>query len=295
MSRITRIAPTPSGYLHVGNAFNAVLIWLWARQNDASILLRIDDLDHSRVRGAYVEDVFRTLDWLGIDWDLGPQTVEEFESSWSQSRRMGQYDRAIRTLEENGSVYWCNCSRSQWLALGSIGCDCNNLSTSTQPDAVLRLKTMPMIQTFSDHWVGEQSVAFSQNSMSSVVRRRDGLPSYQISSLVDDVSFGVSHIIRGVDLIESTAIQLHLSTLCGLSPFLDVQFMHHPLVRDRGGKLSKTAGSTSLKYVRESGHNKDLFYKWMSRSLGVDLVSNAAELLAVIPTVFIPSSENLGW
>lgn len=157
------------------------------------------------------------------------------------------------------------------------------------------MKEVPAVQTFSDHWAGEQSVAFSPNTMASIVRRRDGLPSYQLSSIVDDILFGVSHIIRGSDLIESTAIQLHLSKLCGFTHFQEIEFMHHHLVRDGVGKLSKTAGSTSLMHLRESGQQSVVFYKWMSRSLGVESISSAAELLDCVPKDFIPSSQNLGW
>jgi glutamyl-tRNA synthetase len=154
---------------------------------------------------------------------------------------------------------------------------------------------MPATHSFDDQWHGAVKVEFESNSMSSVVRRRDGLPSYQIASTVDDVDYEITDIIRGADLLESSAFQHYLSDICGLPAFRKINFMHHPLVTADGSKLSKSAGATSLKHLRDSGVRADQFYLWMSRSLGVAHATNATELLELVPDVLIPSSENLGW
>ena len=295
MSKITRIAPTPSGFLHVGNALNAVIVWLWAKRNDASILLRIDDLDKDRIRPEYIDDVFRTLDWLGIDWDLGPQSVSDFESTWSQRHRMGNYHNAISALENNGIVYRCECSRQKWTNEGYDGCACSLHMTEDISQSLLRLKTMPSKYSLKDLWIGDQLVNFDPRSMMSIIRRRDGLPSYQIASVVDDVEYGITHIIRGIDLVESTAFQLHIAEQLGYSSFEAIQFMHHPLVHHDEGKMSKSAGDTSLKHLRESGAKREVFYSWLSRSMGIEPFTNLSELIYSAPEFILPSSQTLSW
>jgi glutamyl/glutaminyl-tRNA synthetase len=291
---VTRIAPTPSGFLHAGNALNAVLVWLWARQNNASILLRIDDLDRERFRDEYVEDIFRTLEWLGIDWDLGPQSVDDFKTVWSQHRRLHEYHGAIRALIDNGLVYRCGCSRSKWLALGYSGCECASYIAQNDDNSVIRLAEMPKELSFNDGWSGNLGWVCSLNSMVSVIRRRDGLPSYQLASVVDDMLYETSHIIRGKDLVESTAFQLHLSDLLGLSHFRQVQFMHHPLIHDGGTKLSKSAGATSLKFLRESGGSAEQFYQWVGNVVGSKRATNLRELLEMVDMKTIPFAQNQG-
>ncbi len=295
MKLVTRIAPTPNGYLHVGNALNAVLVWLWARQNDATILLRMDDLDTGRVRVEYIEEVFRTLEWLGIDWDIGPQTVDEFSSAWSQQHRVDEYNKAIQKLLDNTLAYHCRCSRVKWLNKGYDGCACKASNFSAGHDTTLRLMAMPDVLSFHDVWCGIQTSTFGNQSMLSAIRRRDGQPSYQISTVVDDVLFGVSHIIRGQDLVESTAFQRYLSELISMRQFCDIQFMHHPLVRVDGAKLSKSAGSTSLKHLRDSGASTDQFYLWVAKLLSAEPAANLMELLAQVNMDTIPFAEIQGW
>jgi glutamyl-tRNA synthetase len=292
---ITRIAPTPNGFLHVGNALNAVLVWLWARQNNASIMLRMDDLDRERVRSEYIEDVFRTLAWLGIDWDIGPQTVTEFNTSWSQHKRIDEYDKAIQTLLSSKMAYHCRCSRVKWLKYGYDGCDCKVNNLDVLHETTLRLTSLPDVLSFNDTWIGTQTCTFDTQSMLSALRRRDGQASYQVSTIVDDVLFGVTHIIRGHDLVESTAFQRYLSELIGLQQFCEIQFMHHPLVQVDGGKLSKSAGATSLNHLRSSGMTEKQFYQWVGSIMGFGQISNLDELLNTANMNAIPFSQNQGW
>jgi len=292
---VTRIAPTPNGYLHVGNALNAVLVWLWARQNDATILLRIDDLDTGRVRVEYIEEVFRTLEWLGIDWDIGPQSVDEFNSAWSQQHRVDEYNKAIQKLLDNTLAYHCRCSRVKWLEKGYDGCACQTSNLSVDHDTTLRLAAMPIALSFHDMWCGTQTCEFDALSMLSAIRRRDGQPSYQIATVVDDVLFGVSHIIRGQDLADSTAFQRYLSEMIGLKQFCDIQFMHHPLVRFDGAKLSKSAGATSLKHLRDLGANTEQFYLWVAKLLSAEPASSLTGLLNQVNMETIPFAESQGW
>ena len=108
-----RLAPTPSGYLHLGNAVNFVLTWLAARQRGAQLLLRIDDSDTARKRPEYVDDIFRAIDLLGLDYDLGPISSSDFEANWSQRHRYDQYVSTLNSLREAGALYACGLSRRE--------------------------------------------------------------------------------------------------------------------------------------------------------------------------------------
>ncbi len=228
-----RLAPTPSGFLHAGNALNFTLNWLAARlQPGAALLLRIDDLDADRKRPEYVADIFESLRWLGLDWDEGPVSPENFEANWSQTRRIGLYARALAELQATGLVYACAKSRQDLAPFGGhypIDFRQQNLFL-TSPNVAWRMATPP----------GFPLPDF-------IVRRRDGLPAYQLASLVDDLHFGITHVIRGADLQASTAAQQWLARQLGWTAFQEINFLHHPLLTDEQGvKLSKSAGAASL-------------------------------------------------
>ena len=239
---ITRIAPTPSGYLHQGNAFNFLLNWLLARSQGGKVLLRVDDLDAPRAKPEYVSDVFETLDWLGIDWDIGPNGPDDLASNWSQSHRLPMYHELLKKLKEQGYLFACECSRKDLVDSGGVypgTCLHKNIALDA-PDVAWRVKVeADAVIHFTDGWQGALQYALGQEMGSFVVRRRDGIPAYQIASLADDAHFGVNSIARGMDLLPSTAAQLYLAQLLGIDSFTQTQFYHHPLILDDNGqKLS---------------------------------------------------------
>lgn len=250
-----RYAPTPSGFLHLGNGVNLVLTYLWAQAVNAPILLRIDDLDADRKRPEYVDDVFFSLDWLGLTYDVGPTGPDDFERHWSQRHRLPLYHQTLTRLIRRGLVYASDFSRQQIRTLGEREAvrqmRLQNLSLRT-PDVPWRVR-VPDEQLFTDF----------------VVRRRDGIPAYQIASLTDDRHFGITHIVRGDDLRESTAMQEYLALLLNDDRFGQTVIWHHPLVTDASGqKLSKSAGSASLKAMREAGQSPAVVYREVARLLG---------------------------
>ncbi|WP_375445676.1 glutamate--tRNA ligase family protein [uncultured Fibrella sp.] len=252
-----RIAPTPSGFLHLGNAVNFVLTWLAARGRGAPLLLRIDDLDADRKRPEYVDDVFRTLDFLGLDYDLGPASPDDFEAHWSQRHRIGRYVDTLEGLRASGTLYACGLSRRALQARGvTYPAEGRAQQRSLdEPDVAWRFRAE-----------GDGSADF-------VVRRRDGLPAYQIASLTDDHEFGVTYLIRGRDLQESSDRQRQLASALGWSDFLDAQVWHHPvLMGENGQKLSKSVGdgtvaNTSIRAMRDRGTGPDLVYGQVARLL----------------------------
>jgi glutamyl/glutaminyl-tRNA synthetase len=252
----TRIAPTPSGFLHLGNAFSFMITHKLAKQYNAKLLLRIDDLDRERVEKEYVEDIFATLQFLGIDWDEGPENYAEFEGKWSQMHRLTLYNDALQQLQESGHLFACTCSRTQILT--DNPCRNKNLPLDT-PNASWRVRTDAGIKLWVKTLEGDVLESTLPPSMQNfIVRKKDGFPAYQLSSMADDVHFGVDLIVRGRDLWDSTLAQLYLASLLGKTDFLNTTFFHHPLLEgSQGQKLSKSAGDTSIQYLRKQGVSKD--------------------------------------
>jgi glutamyl/glutaminyl-tRNA synthetase len=264
-----RLAPTPSGYLHMGNAFNLILTWLAARgggdgPTPALLFLRIDDLDAERKRPEYVQDIFDTLQWLGLDFD---QPVV-FQSA---PERQPLYHDMLNRLRRNNLLFACRKSRRDLdpcqgaypESFREQGLDLD------EPDVSWRVKT-PQGFPMPDF----------------VVRRRDGIPAYQIASLADDLDLGITHLIRGADLEASTQAQLFLASCLGEERFKHIRFLHHPLLLDSsGGKLSKSAGSSSLKHLRENGQSSQQVFEELGLWLGITAFS-APELLSAIQKRF---------
>jgi glutamyl/glutaminyl-tRNA synthetase len=258
---ITRLAPTPSGFLHQGNIFNFLLNWYWARLNGGKVLLRIDDADAERKRPEYVEDIFRVLEWLGINWDIGPTGPDDFEKNWSQATRKDLYDAWLNEFIKKELLFACTCSRSK---LSFADCNCKEKKISFDAkDSCLRI-TAGGIVSFKDKQLGPVSKDTS-SIRSFVVRRKDGIVAYQLSSLADDRHFGITHIARGEDLLESTLMQLYLDSLCTVPYLKHCSFWHHPLVTKNGRKLTKSAGLLKRSIMHD--HKKETllndFGKWI--------------------------------
>lgn len=251
----SRLAPTPSGYLHAGNAVNFLLTHALVRRAGGHLHLRIDDLDRERVRGPYLENIFATLHWLGIEWDSGPRDAADFAAHHSQLLRLDRYQTLLGRLTAGpGLVYACTCSRAQVVATSGPGgvyrgtCRHKNLPLDT-PEAAWRV-AVPAGATvaFTDAAYGPLTIEVAQAMGDFVIRKKDGLPAYQIASLADDVAEAMTLIVRGADLLPSTAAQLWLAAQAGgdYAAFGQVQWWHHSLLTDTAGlKLSKSQ-QTSL-------------------------------------------------
>lgn len=261
----SRIAPTPSGMLHVGNAYNFLLTAWLTRQLKGSLRLRIDDLDAPRIRQAYLDDIFDTLHWLNIACDEGPENVAEHRNKFSQQLRLDQYNHTLRLLVDSGQVFACTCSRKEIAVHSADGqypgtCIHKKMPLNT-PGSCWRMVTRPgTIVHCHDAITGIQAIDLYQSARHFIIRRKEGIPAYHIASLTDDVDFGINLIVRGRDLLESTAIQLYLAQQLQHTSFLNGTFYHHPLIQDPAGeKLSKSAGSTSVQFMRKNGVSLDAF------------------------------------
>ncbi|RYY34062.1 MAG: tRNA glutamyl-Q synthetase [Sphingobacteriaceae bacterium] len=285
----TRIAPTPSGYLHLGNVLSFAVTAALGQQTGANILLRIDDLDRTRANPQFIQDIFDTLNFLEITWDEGPRSVEEFEDVWSQVHRLDMYNQALQQLWDSGQVFACTCSRAQIDAAGTGGvypgtCRNKHLPPNT-PNAAWRLDTSLQKNLTIKTLAGEMlETALPDDMHHFIVRKKDGYPAYQLASVIDDLHFGVDLVVRGHDLWPSTLAQHYLASVLGTSPFENITFHHHPLlVQPNGNKLSKSAGATSVKFLRDEGRSTGYIYTQIAKMMNVNKQAQSFnELITII-------------
>lgn len=282
----TRIAPSPSGYLHEGNLFAFSLNWLMARKEGLQILLRIDDLDQARYRPEYLEDIFRSLEAIGIDYDQGPQSVSEFESDWSQVKRQELYRAQIARLLELDLVFACSCSRKEITARSKDGfydgfCDKRNLKWSLKSELSLRWRRSEGSLALKAWKQVEKSGALAGSLKQVVLFSKDQHSAYQLSSLMDDLHFGVSHILRGQDLFDSSIAQSLLAEDLDLLDFRKIHFHHHPLIKENGIKLSKSKEAPAAQIYLEK-EKQQLLLNQLAQYLDLPSTgSSLSELLAI--------------
>lgn len=241
---LLRLAPTPSGYLHAGNRFNFDLTAHLAHELDAPLALRIDDADAVRYRREYAEHIFATLREMGIDWQIGPADVAEFEDHWSQRHKTDHYRAELAAARDHGLMtYACLCSRNAQRGPATGGCagGCREKDLSWEPGATALRVVVPVGTTIR---VGTAEVRLDQAMGDFVVWRRDDLPAYQLVSVVEDRDLRTTHIVRGIDLLESSAAQIFLAASVDAANVAEATYVHHELITDEQGvKLSKSTMS----------------------------------------------------
>ncbi|WP_339864997.1 glutamate--tRNA ligase family protein [uncultured Algoriphagus sp.] len=272
--KLTRFAPTPSGFLHLGNLYSFLVTKALAEKTGAKILLRIDDLDRERYKSEYVQDIFDTLEFMEISYDVGPKTVQEFEQEWSQIHRMNNYLEVLEQIREKKLVFACDCTRKKIQQLDSSGyylghCQIRNIPLE-RAETCWRMDTFDTdfikVKTFSE---GVKSYTLPEDSAFFIVRKKDKLPAYQLTSVIDDVHYGVDLIVRGNDLLGSTLDQQILATSLGLTSFQEATFHHHHLLKGpKNKKLSKSEGATSIQFLRKEGKKPQDVYQILGDMIG---------------------------
>ena len=272
---ISRLAPTPSGYLHFGNAFNFLLTYLIVNFHDGVLHLRIDDLDGPRVDRAFVEDIFVQLEWLGIEYHFGPSGPDELYSSFSQQLRKYRYFFAIEVLQKAGHLLACECSRSKIRKFSASKiypgtCRNKNLNFFKENQTWRVIVPENTFVHFSSLTNNKNEINLTTAVGEFVIRRRDGLPAYQIASLMDDIEMRVNLVVRGADLISSTGAQLFLAKCLNDSFFPAAHFVHHKLMKNESGeKLSKSSGHHSLKFLRNKYKSPTIVYQQSAEILNL--------------------------
>jgi glutamyl/glutaminyl-tRNA synthetase len=265
----TRLAPTPTGFLHPGNAYSFAITLSLAKKHGASVLLRIDDLDMGRVKREYIDDIFETLNFLGMHWDEGPRDHEEFLSKFSQEKRLSEYNKILGELISSNLLYACKCTRHD-LHTADNKCDCKTRKLPLDvEEANWRVNTSKPIVLKVRSLEGESEHALPVNMKDFVVRRKNGLPSYQLASFTDDLNFGIDLIVRGQDLWESTLAQLYLANVLNKQQFCTCTFVHHPLLYEKDGrKMSKSAGDTPIRTMRGKNLRAEEIHEMIRKATG---------------------------
>lgn len=267
---VGRYAPSPTGDLHLGNLRTALAAWEACRRDGGIFILRIEDIDGPRTVPGSEERMLEDLRWLGIDWDEGPD-VGGPAGPYRQSERSSLYQEALDVLRSRELTYLCTCNRRDLREAsaphgpvsGLMAPDgpiysgrCRHADPARQRAHALgaavrfRVDADPLI-TFDDLTLGRQVADLPRLSGDFIVRRRDGLWAYQLACAVDDGLMGVTHVVRGQDLLLSTPRQMAILHALGL-PF--PRYSHIPLLADaQGRRMSKRDGSCSLRRLREQG------------------------------------------
>ncbi|MBQ0074955.1 MAG: tRNA glutamyl-Q(34) synthetase GluQRS [Prevotella sp.] len=280
---LSRFAPSPTGRMHLGNIFSAMLSWLSAKAQGGEWLLRIEDIDPQRSRQEYADLIMSDLEWLGLTWDKGP---------YYQSQRYDIYEEYLRRLTERGLVYPCYCTRADILATQAphesdgrvvYKGTCRPKNSATVPEnsfsvppshrsrkfifgltpsqfstfnsqfaspAALRLIVPDSVVTFTDGHYGEQAVNLAEHCGDFIVRRKDGAWAYQLAVVIDDALMGITEVVRGCDLLLSSPQQIYLAELLGFQP---PHFCHLPLLCNSSGqRLSKRDKSLDMSVLRNN-------------------------------------------
>lgn len=250
---VGRFAPSPSGRMHLGNVFAALLAWLSVKCRDGTMVLRIEDLDPDRCRAEYVETLRDDLSWLGLTWD---------KEQTPQSLRSQAYEAAFEALRARGLIYPCYCSRTELHAASAphaadgrviYAGTCRGLTPAQRAEKTKapawRLMVPDQVWGVEDGLQGWYEENLSQDCGDFIVRRADGVYAYQLAVVVDDAAGGVTEVVRGMDLLSSTPRQLYLYALLGLRP---PEFFHVPLLLSPDGRrLSKRDRDLDLGVLRQ--------------------------------------------
>jgi glutamyl/glutaminyl-tRNA synthetase len=248
MPVITRFAPAPTGFLHLGHVVNAMHVWNAARSSgpDGRVLLRIEDHDRRRSRKEYEDAILDDLAWLGFTAD-GPLV--------RQSERYDIYEAALDSLRRRGLVYACACSRAD-LEDGRYPGTCADKHLAEASGLGLRIRLEPSVERFEDLRLGAQTQQPSAQCGDLLARDREGNWTYQFAVVVDDWKQGVNLVVRGEDLLDSTGRQIQLARLLGRRE--PPRFLHHELLmKSATQKLSKSDGDTGVRDLRAKGWSRE--------------------------------------
>lgn len=274
---IGRFAPTPSGQMHLGNAFSALLAWLDVRHVGGKMVLRIEDLDRERCSRAKAEQLLADLNWLGLDWDEGGLLP-----GYIQSERGAQYQAAFDKLAEAGTVYPCYCSRAERMAANAphaadgavvYSGRCRGLSAEKRIELendgrrpAWRVQVPNEDILLVDGNLGAYRENLAQDCGDFIIKRADGVFAYQLAVVVDDAAMGVTRVVRGSDLLSSAPRQMWLHGMLGNKP---PEFYHVPLLLAPDGKrLAKRDGALAISELKQK-HTAEEIVGWLAYQAGL--------------------------
>jgi glutamyl-tRNA synthetase len=275
-----RYAPSPTGFLHLGNARTALAAWLHTRSRGGEFVLRIEDLDSQRSRPEFIRANISELRWLELDWDEGPDVGKY--APYLQSQRFELYQRALETLQQKGHLFECYLSRKDLQEVASAphekvavygkqerqrNEEVREQKRQEGKTPSLRFRVPDKTVRLEDSLCGLQLFSALHDVGDFVVRRADGEWAYQLAVVVDDIAMNISEVVRGEDLLQSTAAQLLLYEALDATP---PTFLHVPLLADEtGSRMSKRKGSLTLTSLRENGVEPERLVGLLAFSLGL--------------------------
>lgn len=280
MSVRVRYAPSPTGLQHIGGVRTALFNYFFAKANGGTFILRVEDTDQERFHEEALQDLYDTLEWLGIDWDEGPERGGD-HGPYVQSQRFDLYKQYALRLVEEGKAYYCYCSSERLEALRkqqqesksrNQGYDrhCRDL-TAEQRAAYEKEGIIPVIRlkvpydgktTFHDELMGDITRKNKDISPDPVLLKSDGFPTYHLANVIDDHFMGITHIMRAQEWIPSGPLHIILYEAFGWEP---PKYCHLPMVMGKDGqKLSKRHGSTAVKDFREAGYLPEAILNYIS-------------------------------
>jgi glutamyl-tRNA synthetase len=261
---VTRFPPSPTGHLHLGGARTALFNWLFARHNKGKFVLRFEDTDRERSKQEYVDSILEALKWLGLDWDEGP---------YFQSKRLEIYQSYAQKLFEEGKAYYCECSKEllekkkkEMLEKGlkpKYDRTCREKNLGPGEGRALRLK-VPEIEEVVFEDILRGKIVFPAEEIDDfIIMRSDGTPTYHFAVVIDDITMGITHVIRGDDHISNTPKQLLIYRALGVEP---PEFAHIPMVLGSdGARLSKRHGAKSILEYKEAGFLPKALINYLAR------------------------------
>ena len=276
-----RYAPSPSGVQHLGNIRTAIVAWLQVRLAGGEFILRMDDIDTPRVREGSAAQIIDDLRWLGLDWDkvAGIAYQPDQDNIYTETDYLGYYLDAFKVLENQQLLYPCACSRRDIRKVVSSpneaghyvypgSCQHKTIQDiAPEQQFVWRFKVPDEIIQFTDMIAGEQAQNLTTAWGDIIIKRFNKLFAYQLVSVVDDIKMGITDVVRGADLLDSTAGQIALFNALGATP---PRFWHLPLKTDESGeKLSKRDGSDSLQMLRDAGKSPEQVVGCLAHELGL--------------------------
>ena len=275
-----RFAPSPTGRMHLGNLFCALLSWLSAKSKGGEWLLRIEDIDPARSRKEYANLLMDDLHWLGLEWDGAPVI---------QSQRTDIYEHYFRQLQARGLTYPCYCTRADLLATQAphesdgrvvYKGTCRHLPPQPGRQGAMRLIVPDRDMHCTDGHYGDYMVNLSNHVGDFIIRRKDGAWAYQLAVVIDDALMGVTEVVRGRDLLLSSPQQTYVADLLG---FPHPQFIHHPLLcNGEGQRLSKRDRSLDMAALRQH-YNASQLIGWLAFLAGIAPTPDAVSAKALLP------------
>jgi len=261
---VTRFPPSPTGHLHLGGARTALFNWLFARHNKGKFILRFEDTDKERSKPEYVDSIISALKWLGLEWDEGP---------YFQSERIEIYQKYAKKLFEEGKAYYCECSKEvlekkkeEMLKRGlkpRYDGTCRDKNLGPGEGRALRIKVSEIEEIIFEDLLRGKIVFPAEEIDDFIIMRSDGTPTYHFAVVIDDITMGITHVIRGDDHISNTPKQIIIYNALGVNP---PEFAHIPMVLGSdGARLSKRHGAKSVLEYKEAGFLPKALINYLAR------------------------------